>query len=61
MKTGFVIIAVAIIWAAVILATSMTLEGTAQESSVLRVLGGGAAGTIIILGGALNKVRKQNG
>jgi hypothetical protein len=45
------IIGVAIIWAAVILASAMILEGTAYFSQMLPVLGGGAASSIIILGG----------
>jgi hypothetical protein len=45
------IIGVAIIWAAVIFASAMILEGTAYFSQMLPILGGGAASNIIILGG----------
>ncbi len=45
------IIAVALIWAAVIWATSMVLDGTPYWGQMLRILGGGAAATIIVLGG----------
>jgi hypothetical protein len=50
--SGYSIIAVAIVWAAVILATSAVLEGTDYFSKLIPILGGGAAATLIILGGA---------
>ncbi len=55
---GIAVITVAIIWAAVILATSMVMEGTPQSAQVLRILGGGAAATIILLGGIAARTRK---
>ncbi len=50
-----VVIAVALIWAAVILATRMVLEDTPYAARVLPLLSGGAAATIIVLGGACRK------
>jgi hypothetical protein len=60
MKTrwGLAVIVIAVIWAAVILAVSMVLEGAPQSSQVLTVLGGGAAATIILLGGIAVQARK---
>ncbi len=52
------VIVIALIWAAVILATSTTLEGAPQFSRVLTILGGGAAASIILLGGLI--ARKGN-
>ena len=49
------ILAVAIIWAAVIITVSSALEGLAVQRHVLSLLGGGAAGTIIVLGGWLRR------
>ncbi len=49
------IVVEAIVWAAVIIAVSMTLEGLPQASRVLTILGGGAAATIILLGGMLTR------
>lgn len=62
MKTrwGIAIIVEAIVWAAVIVAVSTTLEGAWQASRVLTILGGGAAATIILLGGMLARERKLN-
>jgi hypothetical protein len=51
-KYNSVIIGVAIIWAAVILAAAMILQGTGYFSQMLPILGGGAASSIIVLGGA---------
>ena len=50
-KSGWAIIAVAIIWAGVIIASAMVLEGTPYWGRMISVLGGGAAATIIVLGG----------
>ena len=60
MKTrwGIAVITLAIIWAAVILATSMVLKGTAQSMQVLLILGGGAAATIILIGGIAARERR---
>lgn len=55
---GWVVVGLAIIWAAVILTTSNVLDGTAYQSQVLRLLGGGAAGSIIVVGGAIVRQRK---
>ena len=49
------VIAIAILWAAVILAVSSTLSGSPLERQVLTLVGGGAAGTIIVLGGWLRR------
>jgi hypothetical protein len=46
------ILAVAVIWAAVILASAKVLEGTPYFAQLLPILGGGAGGSIIVLGGA---------
>jgi hypothetical protein len=51
------IIGVAIIWAAVIVASAILLEGTPYFSQMLTVLGGGAASSIIVLGGTRIKKR----
>ncbi len=45
------ILAVAIMWVAVIITVSSALEGLPAQRHVLSLLGGGAAGTIIVLGG----------
>ena len=55
---SWAVIGLAIIWAAVILATGSVLDGTAYHSQVLRLLGGGAAGSIIVVGGAVVRQRK---
>jgi hypothetical protein len=47
------IIVVAVIWAVVILAISSVLADTPSAPRVLSILGGGAAATIILLGGML--------
>ncbi len=49
------IIAIALIWAAVIFSVSSVLEGMPVERQVLTLVGGGAAGTIIVLGGWLHR------
>jgi VIT1/CCC1 family predicted Fe2+/Mn2+ transporter len=48
-------VAIAILWAAVILAVSSTLSGSPLERQVLTLVGGGVAGTIIVLGGWLRR------
>ena len=60
MKTqlGVAVIVIAIIWAVVIFAVSMALEGAPQANRVLQILGGGAAATIILLGGISIQSRK---
>ncbi len=57
-RFGIAVIVVAIVWAAVILATSMVLEGAPQSAKVVQILGGGAAATIILLGGMTTRERK---
>ncbi len=51
-KSDAGIIGVAIIWAGVILASTVILKGTEYFSQMLPILGGGAASSIIILGGS---------
>lgn len=55
------ILAIALIWAAVILAVSVVLDGSPLAGRVNTLLGGGAAGTIIVLGGWLPVLRRRNG
>lgn len=50
-RWGLAVIVNAVIWAAVIIATSTVLEGAANASRVLSILGGGAAASIILIGG----------
>ncbi len=44
------IIGVAIIWAAVLIASAAVLKGTPYFSQMLPILGGGSASSIIVLG-----------
>lgn len=53
------IIVVAAIWAVVILAVSSVLADTPFAPRVLSILGGGAAATIILLGGMLRNGKAQ--
>jgi hypothetical protein len=57
-RLGIAVIVVSIIWAAVIIAVSMTLGDVPQASRVLTLLGGGAAASIILLGGMIAQERK---
>ncbi len=50
-RWGLAVIVAALIWAAVIIAVSITLEGSPAGTRVITLLGGGAAATIILLGG----------
>ena len=50
-KSALAIILVAVIWAVVIFAAAGVLKGTPYWARLLPILGGGAAATIIILGG----------
>jgi len=52
------VIVIALIWAAVIIAISMVLDGAPQLSRALPILGGGAAASIILLGGMIAPERK---
>lgn len=54
-KSALAIILVAVIWAAVIFAAAGVLRGTPYWEQLLPILGGGAAATIIILGGTRPK------
>ncbi len=54
-RSGWSIIGVAIIWAAVIFAASFVLKGTPYWGKMLPILGGGAAASIIVLGGTRRK------
>jgi hypothetical protein len=58
-KSDAGILGIAIIWAAVILASAMILKGTASFSQMLPVLGGGAASSIIILGGTRPQKKEE--
>ena len=57
-RLAIAVIVIALIWAAVIFAVSTTLGDTAQSSRVLSILGGGAAASIILLGGMITQERK---
>jgi hypothetical protein len=54
-KNRIAIIVTALIWAAVILAADISLEGTGYMGRLIPILGGGAAATIILLGGLLRR------
>ncbi len=56
---GLVVVLTAIIWAVVILAVSLALDGSPQATRVMTILGGGAAATIILLGGLNTQLRKR--
>jgi len=56
-KGAVVFIALAIVWAAVILACAAVLRGTGYWGSVLPIVGGGAAAHVVILGGFLRRTR----
>jgi hypothetical protein len=52
-KNRSAIMVTALIWAAVILAADVSLQGTGYMGRLIPILGGGAAATIILLGGLL--------
>ncbi len=54
-RSRWTIIGIAIIWAAVIFASSVILKGSSYWGQMIPILGGGAAGSIIILGGTQRK------
>jgi len=54
-KTGTVIIANAIIWAAVLIASAIVLQGTGYMGRMIPILGGGAIAMFIILAGILRR------
>ena len=45
----------AIIWAAVIIASAFILKDTVYFAQILPILGGGAAGSIVVLAGGLRR------
>jgi hypothetical protein len=60
MRTSIVVaVANAIIWAAVILATSLVLRGTPQATQILIIIGGGAAASVIIVGAKLRDLDRH--
>ena len=54
LRRSIVVIAVAIIWAAVVAATASIARGFPLYDKLLLILGGGAAATIIVVGGGLS-------
>ncbi|HOI12737.1 MAG TPA: hypothetical protein PLG75_02710 [Methanoculleus sp.] len=55
MKTwNAVVLGTAIIWAGVIIATALVLAGTGYFGQLIPILGGGAAGNLIVVAGARN-------
>jgi hypothetical protein len=48
-------IGVAMIWAAVIIASAIILKGTEYLSQMFVILAGGAAGSLIVLGGSTTR------
>jgi hypothetical protein len=59
LRSGIVLIAVAIIWAAVIAAVASVARGSPLYDKLLLILGGGAAATIIVVGGGLTSARRK--
>ena len=57
---GLAVIVIAIIWAAVIFAVSTVLGDMPQSSRVLSLLGGGAAASIILLGGMIAREKRNS-
>ncbi len=58
-KLRVAVLVIALIWAAVIMGTSTVLAGAPQGTRVLTVLGGGAAASIILLGGMIAQEKRQ--
>ena len=56
---GETIVAIAVIWAGVMIASAFLLQGTEYFSELLLVLGGGAATTIILLGNLESRLRPR--
>ena len=54
-KRRIAIIVTALIWALVILAVDIALKDTGYMARMIPILGGGAAATIILLGGLLRR------
>ena len=59
LRRGIVLIALAIIWAAVIAAVAMVARGSPVYDKLLLILGGGAAATLILVGGGLDTGRRK--
>jgi len=57
-RKGRIIVANAIIWAAVILASALVLKGTDYFGQMLPILSGGAGGSIIVLAGGLRRAKE---
>ena len=58
-KGAAVIIANAIIWGLVIIASSLALKGTGAFKEIQGILGGGAAGSLLVVaGGVIRKPKK---
>jgi uncharacterized membrane protein YgaE (UPF0421/DUF939 family) len=58
LKLQIAVIVIALIWAAVIIASAITLGSVPESSRALTILGGGAAASIILLGGMIVPERK---
>ena len=54
-KNRMAILISAIIWAVVIFATDIVLQDTGHMRKMIPILGGGAAATLILLGGILRR------
>jgi len=54
-KSRIAILITALIWAAVIFAADIALKDTGYMGRLIPILGGGAAATIILLGGLLRR------
>jgi len=54
------IIGVSIIWAAVLIASAIILQGTNYFSQLIPILGGGTASCIIILGSLKDRKNVEN-
>lgn len=52
-RRNAVLLAIAVIWAAVIFTVSGVVEGTPASGKVLTLVGGGVAATLIVVGGGL--------
>ena len=50
-KIGIIVIANAIIWGFVMIMCSITLKGTGAYQEIQLILGGGAAASLVVVGG----------
>ena len=57
-RQRWTILAVAIVWAAVLVAAAAVLRGTVYWAQVLPILGGGAAMTVLLVGAAYRSCRE---